>query len=192
MNKKSIDLAFQKEIQNLVYIKNSIDCDKILEIAQVIKNAPGNIIFSGIGKSGLVAKKIASALSTVGLKTFFVHTTEALHGELGIINDNDILFLISNSGNTNELKELVNKLHNNTVKIIVFTGNKDSFLYKVADISLLIDTVEEIYPKASVPTCSSVANLVVGDVLLFLLATDKNISKKEFQKIHPAGALGQA
>ena len=146
------------------------------------------VIICGVGKSGLIASKIAATLSSVGTPSFNLSASDSSHGDLGSISKKDILILISNSGQTNELKSIIQYANRNKILLIGIVSKKDSILYKASDIKLLIPQVKEA--ESIVPTSSTTAQLALGDALAISAMKYKKFGKSEFKKIHPAGNLG--
>jgi len=142
----------------------------------------------GVGKSGLIASKIASTMSSVGTPSFYLSATDSSHGDLGSISKKDILILISNSGETNELKNIIQFANRNKILLICIVSKKDSLLHRAADIKLLTPQVEE--SEGIVPTSSTTAQLALGDALAISVMKKKRFNKNDFKKIHPAGSLG--
>ena len=146
------------------------------------------VILCGVGKSGLIASKIAATLASVGTPSFNLSASEASHGDLGMISKKDILILISNSGETSELKNIIQFANRNKVLLIGIVSKKDSILYKASDIKLLIPAVKEA--GGIVPTASTTTQLALGDALAITVMQNKKFGKIDFKKLHPAGSLG--
>tara|TARA_B100000963_G_scaffold241715_1_gene211480 strand:- start:128 stop:1096 length:969 start_codon:yes stop_codon:yes gene_type:complete len=181
--KEVIDL----EIKALNKLKNVINDSFNLAVEKILK-CQSKVILCGVGKSGLIANKIASTLSSVGTPSFYLSASDSSHGDLGSISKKDILILISNSGETNELKNIIQFANRNKILLIGIVSQKNSVLYKSSDIKLLI-------PKATeagniIPTSSTTAQLALGDALAIATMKQKKFNKKDFKKIHPAGSLG--
>ena len=154
-------------------------------------NNQGNIIFSGIGKSAIIAQKIVATMNSTGTTSVFMHAADAIHGDLGIIRDKDLIVLLSKSGETPEIKVLVPliKLRGNT--IIAIVGNRNSYLAQQADYILDVTVDNEAFPDNLAPTCSTTAQLVMGDALALCLMKCRGFSSDDFAKFHPGGALGK-
>ena len=168
-------------------IQNAID---LIEL-QVNKKG-GKIVVSGMGKAGQIGVNIATTLSSTGSPAVFMHPSEAQHGDLGMVQENDIMILISNSGKTRELIELeflVKKLHRD-INIIAITGNQEGELAKLSDVVLCTGNPTEICPLGLTPTTSTTAMTVVGDILVVLLMEQIGFTKKEYAKRHHSGYLG--
>lgn len=162
--------------------------DKILDL---FDNCKGKLVFMGVGKSAHIGQKLSATFASLGVPSFFVHSTEAMHGDLGMIEPKDIAILISNSGNTNEVVQNVEPLKRNGVATVAFTSNKDSQLAKLCDYVLLYPKTEEADALNLAPTVSSTLTLVLGDAIASELSARKNFKKEDFYKFHPNGALGQ-
>jgi arabinose-5-phosphate isomerase len=146
------------------------------------------VVLCGVGKSGLIANKIAATLSSVGTPSFYLSASDSSHGDLGSISKKDILILISNSGETNELKNIIQYANRNKIKLIGIVSKKDSTLYKASDIKLL--TPQVIESAGIIPTSSTTVQLALGDALAIAAMKIKKFGKRDFKKIHPAGNLG--
>ncbi len=158
---------------------------------ETIQNCKGRVIVAGMGKSGLIARKIAATFNSTGISSFFLHPAEALHGDLGLMQAEDVLMFLSKSGRLHQMEEIVGVARRLGVKIIVLGGTVDSPLYKRADIALDCSVASEACPNNLVPTSSSTAALVMGDALALALLKERNFSPSDFAVLHPAGALGQ-
>ena len=181
--KEVIDL----EIKALIKLKKSIGETFDLAVQQIIK-CQSKIILCGVGKSGLIANKIASTLSSVGTPAFFLSASDSSHGDLGSISKKDILILISNSGETNELKNIIQFANRNKILLIGIVSQKNSVLYRSADIKLYIP--KAIEAGGIIPTSSTTSQLALGDALAIATMKQRKFNKKDFKKIHPAGSLG--
>lgn len=156
-----------------------------------ILNANGRVIVTGIGKSANIATKIVATFNSTGTPAVFMHAADAIHGDLGNVQQNDVVICISKSGNTPEIKVLVPLIKNYGNKIVAITGNKDSFLGKNADFVLNTYVEKEACPNNLAPTTSTTAQLVMGDALAVCLLSLKDFTSKDFAKYHPGGALGK-
>jgi arabinose-5-phosphate isomerase len=156
-----------------------------------ILNSNGRVIVTGIGKSANIATKIVATFNSTGTPAIFMHAADAIHGDLGNVQKNDIVICLSKSGNTPEIKVLVPLIRNYGNKIIAITGNVDSFLGKNADFPLNTFVEKEACPNNLAPTTSTTAQLVMGDALAVCLQDLRGFSKKDFAKYHPGGALGK-
>ncbi|APQ18334.1 KpsF/GutQ family sugar-phosphate isomerase [Maribacter hydrothermalis] len=156
-----------------------------------IIDAKSRVIITGIGKSAIIATKIVATLNSTGTPAIFMHAGDAIHGDLGTVQDNDVVICISNSGNTPEIKMLVPLIKRGTNKLIAMTGNMESFLAKQADFILNTFVKKEACPNGLAPTTSTTAQLVVGDALAIVLLEIKGFSSSDFAKYHPGGSLGK-
>ena len=172
--------ALQKLKKN---INNSFN-DAVIQIAK----CPSKVVLCGVGKSGLIASKIAATLSSVGTPSFSLSAGDSSHGDLGSISKKDILILISYSGQTNELKNIIQYANRNKILLIGIMSKKDSILYKASDIKLLIPKVIEA--GVIVPTASTTSQLALGDALAIAVMNYKKFGKMDFKKLHPSGSLG--
>ena len=186
--KKIAKNVIELEIKGLRKLKKSINSsfNKALE---AIANCQSKVILAGVGKSGLIASKIASTFSSVGTPAFSISANDCSHGDLGSITKKDILILISNSGNSEELKNIIQYANRYKIKLISIVSKKNSLLYKASDIKLLLPDVEEA-GHGIVPTASTSVQLSIGDALAISLMYYKKFSKLDFKKFHPAGTLG--
>jgi arabinose-5-phosphate isomerase len=182
--------VFNIEIRALEQIKNHLDSD-FQKAVDLIAKSSGRVIVMGIGKSGIIGLKIAASLSSTGTPAFFIHPTEAYHGDLGMIKSEDIALLISNSGETEELLKVIAFLKDNKNTIIAMSAKKSSTLGKNSDCFLNINVPEEACPLELAPTSSTTATLVMGDALMVCLMEKKNFKKEEFARYHPGGSLGR-
>ena len=155
-----------------------------------MQNATGRIIFTGMGKSGIIAKKIVASLASTGSPSFFVHPAEASHGDLGMLSEDDIVIAISNSGESKELADILNYCKRFGISLIAITKNPDSTLGKLADVVLKLPNGEEASPLGLAPTSSTTATLVLGDILTVALMQRKQFTKMDFNQRHPGGKLG--
>ena len=191
MNKKKFiskaKSVINLEIKALQDLKKSIN-NSFSEAVLKIAKCQSKIILCGVGKSGLIASKIAATLASVGTPSFSISASEASHGDLGMISKNDVLILISNSGQTNELKNIIQFANRNKILLIGIVSNKNSVLFKAADIKLLIPKVTEA--EGIIPTSSTTSQLALGDALAICSMNYKKFGKLDFKKLHPAGSLG--
>ena len=181
--KKVINL----EIKALQKLKNNIKSSFNDAVKHIVK-CQSKVILCGVGKSGLIASKIASTLASVGTPAFNLSASEASHGDLGMISKKDILILISNSGETAELKNIIQYANRNKILLIGIVSKKDSILYKASDIKLLIPKVLEA--EGIIPTASTTSQLALGDAIAISAMKYKKFGKMDFKKLHPAGSLG--
>ena len=181
--KEVIDL----EITALKKLKNNLNNSFNLAVKEISK-CQSKVILCGVGKSGLIASKIAATLSSVGTPSFNLSASDSSHGDLGSISKKDILILISNSGQTNELKNIIKYANRNKILLIGIVSKKNSILYEAADIKLLLPQVIE--SQGIVPTSSTAAQLALGDALAISTMKEKKFNILDFKKIHPSGSLG--
>ena len=178
------------ETESLKKLQNSIGSsfEKIIKTIVNCKN--GKIIISGVGKSGIVGKKWAATLSSTGTPSFFLDASNASHGDMGQINSNDVIILISLSGESDELKNIIQySSRNNNIKLIGITSKKDSLLYKNADVKFLLPSVQEAGPGGFVPTSSTTVQMALGDAVAITCMKYKKFGKLDFKKFHPSGSL---
>ena len=173
----------------LEQLKCRID-DSFQNVIEVIHNNPGRLIVIGLGKSGIIGRKIVATLNSTGTLSSFVHASDALHGDLGNISNNDIVLFISKSGNTAEIKQLIPIVKSMGLTIVAMTGNLNSHLAVEADFILDVSIEKEACPNDLAPTTSTTSQLVMGDALAVSLLSLKNFSKEDFAKLHPGGILG--
>ena len=182
--------VIQFEINALKNLKKFIN-KKFLKIINLILNSRnGKIIISGVGKSGIIARKWAATLSSTGTPSFYLDATNASHGDMGQISSNDIVILISNSGESQELKNIIQYTsRNKNIKLIGITSKKDSILFKNSDLGFLMPLIKEAGPENIVPTSSTTAQLALGDAIAISCMKFKRFTKFDFKKIHPSGSL---
>jgi len=168
--------------------KLNSDFDKAVEI---IFKSKGRVVVTGMGKSGLVGKKIAATLASTGTPAFFLHPAEASHGDLGMVTSDDVIIAISNSGETDELVGLIPFLKRFSVGLISMTGNPGSTLSKVADVNLDISIKEEACPLGIIPTASTTATMAMGDAVAVALLMKRGYKEEDFAFFHPGGSLGK-
>ncbi len=161
------------------------------ELILDICNSTGRVVITGIGKSGLIGKKIVATLISTGTNSMFLHPVEALHGDLGMVSSDDIVIAISNSGETSELNQLLPVINDIGCKLAGFTGNTNSTMAALCDIVIDTSVEKEACPFNMAPTSSTTAQLAMGDALAVVLITKKKFKKSDFMKSHPGGALGQ-
>ena len=175
------------EIKALKKLKKNLNNSFNRAVTQIVK-CQSKVILCGVGKSGLIAKKIASTLSSVGTPAFYLSANDSSHGDLGSISKKDILILISYSGQTKELNNIIQFANRNKILLIGIISKKDSVLYNAADIKLLIPQVVEA--AGIIPTSSTTTQLALGDALAMSAMREKNFDRLAFRKLHPAGNLG--
>lgn len=190
MKKNFIKIAqdvINLEISALKSLKKTIN-NSFNDAVDSIVKCQSKVILCGVGKSGLIASKIASTFSSVGTPSFYLSAGDSSHGDLGSINKKDILILISNSGQTQELKNIIQFANRNKILLIGIVSNKNSILYKASDIKLVIPKVIEA--EGIVPTSSTTSQLALGDALAIASMKKRKFNRQDFKKIHPAGSLG--
>ncbi len=178
------------EIEGLIRVKERLG-DGFKKAAHIIFESKGRVVVTGIGKSGLIGRKISATFSSTGTPSVFLHPVEALHGDLGVVLSGDVVLAISNSGNTQELLSLVPVLKERKVPIIAFTGNLQSRLARLADCVIDTGVEKEACKLGLAPTASTTATLAVGDALAVTLLELRNFSEKDFRRNHPSGSLGE-
>ncbi|WP_039054501.1 SIS domain-containing protein [Sphingobacterium sp. T2] len=165
--------------------------DDFAEVVNTILNLKGRVIVSGIGKSAIIAQKIVATLNSTGTPAIFMHAADAIHGDLGIIQEDDLIIVISKSGNTPEIKVLIPFLKQTKNKLVAIVGNLNSFLAQQADFILDTTVEREACPNNLAPTTSTTAQLAMGDALAVCLQTLRHFTDRDFAKYHPGGALGK-
>ena len=191
-NKQFISIAkdvVNLEIKALQNLKRNINSSFNKAVTQLAK-CQAKVILCGVGKSGLIASKIAATLASVGTPAFSMSASEASHGDLGMVSKKDILILISNSGETNELKNIIRYANRNKIFLISIVSKKDSILYRASDIKILTPEVKEAGPGGIVPTSSTIVQLAIGDAIAIATMKQKKFGQKDFKKFHPSGSLG--
>ena len=195
MNKKNyISLANKAaniQITELKKIKKVFN-NSFIKAVDLILNCKGKVIFAGIGKSGLIARKISATFSSVGIPSFFCHPSEALHGDMGQIEKKDILIIFSYSGNTAELTNMLKYANRNQIKIIGIASKPESILLKASDIKLILPKVKEADITGMVPTSSTSISLLLGDCMATTVMYQKKFSKEKFKVFHPGGNIGNS
>lgn len=184
--KQAIEIEY-KAIQNLIPLVD----EEFANAVNCIYQSKGRVIITGIGKSAIIANKIVATLNSTGTPAIFMHAADAIHGDLGTIQEEDVVICISKSGDTPEIKVLVPLLKNGPNKLIAITSNKESFLGQQADYVLNAYVEKEACPNNLAPTTSTTAQLVIGDALAICLLELKGFSSSDFAKYHPGGALGK-
>ena len=188
---KSFIDVFDDEIKSVKNVISNFSQDNINKIIDEILNNNGRLIVSGIGKSGLIGKKIAATLASTGTSSFFIHSTEAYHGDLGMINQNDILLLISYSGESDDVLKVLSFCNENEIKTISVTGNKNSTLAKNSNYFINSNIISEACHLDLAPTSSTTATLIIGDAIAVTLMKAKKFTEADFAKYHPGGKIGK-
>jgi len=182
--------AIQEEAKAVAALAQYIDDDFVTVVDRIL-NLHGRVIVTGIGKSAIIAQKIVATLNSTGTPSIFMHAADAIHGDLGIIQQNDLIIAISKSGNTPEIKVLVPFLKQTKNVLVALVGNTDSYLAKNADYILNTTVEKEACPNNLAPTSSTTAQLAMGDALAVVLQECRDFTDKDFAKYHPGGALGK-
>ncbi|MCS6998626.1 MAG: KpsF/GutQ family sugar-phosphate isomerase [Aquificaceae bacterium] len=182
--------VFDLEIEALERLKNSLD-EHFVRAVELIRDCEGKVITTGVGKSGHIARKVASTLSSTGTPAHFLHPAEALHGDLGVIEEGDVMIAFSTSGESPEVKALIPYLKLLNVPLISVTNNPRSTLAKHSEVHIFLCVEREACPLQLAPTSSSTASLVLGDALAMVLLELKGFTERDFALRHPAGALGR-
>lgn len=182
---------FDTQIEELHYVKNNLN-SSFEKAVQIITSGKGELLIIGIGKTGIIGSKIAATLTSIGLRTIYINAAEAIHGDLGMIKKDDVVIIISYSGNTNETIELIPHIKKRNCKLIAITGNEDSKLAKNANVVMNIKVRNEGNPLSVIPMASTTATLLIGDALAFEIIKNKNISIADFAKNHPGGSIGRS
>ncbi len=164
--------------------------EEIIKAIELIGSIKGNVIISGLGKSGHICNKISATLSSTGTPSIFLHASEANHGDIGIIKNNDVLMILSNSGETAEFNNIVNYAKKINIPIVSITGNQHSFISTNSDIAIVLPEYNEAGPINLVPTTSTTLQLIIGDLIAIGLMHIKEFSESEFKLLHPSGKIG--
>ena len=182
--------TISNEAKAIANLENYID-EEFIKAVEVIYKSEGRVVVTGIGKSAIIANKIVATLNSTGTPSIFMHAADAIHGDLGIVQDNDVVICISKSGDSPEIKVLVPLIKNFHNVLIGLTGNKESFLGKQADYVLNSYVEMEACPNNLAPTTSTTAQMVIGDAIAVCLLNLKGFSSRDFAKYHPGGSLGK-
>ena len=192
---KTVVLQRAKEVLNIeatgiVSLIDRLD-DHFIQAIELLYNCRGKVVVTGLGKSGLVCRKIAATFSSMGTPSFFLHAGDANHGDMGMIMEGDVVLAVSNSGETEEILTLIPTLKRIGVRIVAMTGNHDSTLSRAADVVLDAGVTEEACPLGLSPTASTTAALALGDALAVILLEKKGFKEEDFALRHPGGILGR-
>lgn len=182
--------TIKKESESIKKLLDYVDNEFVSAVKEIF-NSKGRVIISGIGKSAIIGNKIVATLNSTGTPAIFMHAAEAIHGDLGIIQPDDVVICISKSGNTPEIKVLTPLVKSRGNKLIALVGNTDSYLAKSADYVLNCKVEKEACPNNLAPTSSTTAQLVLGDALAVALLYCKNFTAQDFARYHPGGSLGK-
>ena len=188
--KKEAVEVLELEAKALLDLATKIN-DDFVQVIHLILNLQGRVILTGIGKSAIIAQKIVATLNSTGTPSIFMHAADAIHGDLGIIQQNDLIIAISKSGNTPEVKVLVPFLKQTNNKLVAIVGNTSSYLAEQSDYILDTTVDREACPNNLAPTTSTTAQLAMGDALAVCLQTARQFTDRDFAKYHPGGALGK-
>lgn len=194
---KQIDSIIQAALKTIHVeqetVKLCADCidDNFVAIVKLIQDTSGKVVITGIGKSAIVSQKIVATFNSTGTPSLFMHAADALHGDLGMISENDIVICISKSGNSQEFKTILPLLKNNHTSTIAITNDKESYLARHADFKICPILKSEAEPNNLAPTASFISHLVIGDALAASLIHNKGFTESDFAKVHPAGTLGK-
>jgi len=194
MSKKEI-IEFGKRIieiecKNLERVKENLG-DSFAEAVETLKSVEGKVVITGMGKSGIIGRKIVGTLASIGISSIFLHPGDAVHGDLGVVSKNDVVLLISNSGETDELIRIVPSIKKIGAKIISITATKKSTLGQYSDIVIETGEITEADNFGIIPSSSTTTALVIGDALSLTIMNIKNVKKQDFAFFHPAGNLGK-
>jgi len=182
--------VIQTEINSLQKLKKNLNKDFEKIVYELLK-CKGKVVFSGVGKSGIVSKKIASTLSSLGISSFYVDAGSCSHGDLGMIGSKDLIVLFSHSGETSELKNIIQYVkRNKNIRLIGITSKKNSLLYKSSNVKFLLPTIIEAGPGNYIPSSSTTMQMCFGDALAICTINQRKFSKLDFKKFHPSGSLG--
>lgn len=187
---KQAEEVLRLEADSILNLIDKID-DNFTKMVELILKARGRVVIGGIGKSGLIGKKIVATLNSTGTCSIFLHPVEAVHGDLGIVTADDVFIGLSNSGETQELIALIPSIRKIGCPVIAFTGNRESTLANLSDVTIDVGVEKEACPLGLAPTSSTTALLAMGDALSVVLINKKRFKSSDFKKYHPGGSLGQ-
>ncbi len=182
--------VIRKEAEAVAHLEKKID-ENFVRAVELILKSKGRVIVTGIGKSGIIGKKIAATLTSTGTAAFFLHPTEGIHGDLGMVQKNDVVIAITKSGGTDEVYQLIPLFKRLGVPIITFTGSPGSPVAEKSDVVIDVSVDKEACPNNLVPTSSTTAALVMGDALAVALLDERHFSSEDFALLHPGGHLGR-
>ena len=178
------------EADGLLAVIERLD-ESFVQAVEIIRHCKGKVVVTGVGKSGLICAKIAATLSSTGTPAFFLHSGDALHGDLGIVMPDDVVVAISNSGETDEILKLLPHFKHHSLKLIVITGNPESTLAKAGEVVLDVSVKQEACPLGLAPTTSTTVTLAMGDALAVVLLEQNGFNETDFAMRHPGGMLGR-
>ena len=190
MIQKKAKEVIRKEAEAVARLEKRID-ENFVKAVELILKSKGRVIVTGIGKSGIIGKKIAATLTSTGTAAFFLHPTEGIHGDLGMVQKSDVVIAITKSGGTDEVYQLIPLFKRLGVPIITFTGNPNSSVAEKSDVVIDVSVDQEACPNNLVPTSSTTAALVMGDALAVALLDERHFSSEDFALLHPGGHLGR-
>ncbi len=182
--------VIRKEAKAVAHLEKKID-ESFVKAVELILKCKGRVIVTGIGKSGIIGKKIAATLTSTGTAAFFLHPTEGIHGDLGMVRKNDVVIAITKSGGADEVYQLIPLFKRLGVPIIAFTGNLNSPVAEKSDVVIDVSVDQEACPYNLIPTSSTTAALVMGDALAIALLEERHFSSEDFALLHPGGNLGR-
>lgn len=182
---------FKQKRQYLDHFFEAVSIDAAEKFLEILRSCKGMIILTGVGKSGLIAKKIAVTMTSTGTKALYISPTDALHGDLGILTNQDVFILISKSGETEELINLIPSLRNKGVRLLGMVSNGNSRLTKACDFNMVLPLAKELCPYNMAPTTSTVIQMIFGDILAIALMKHQNFSLDQYALNHPAGNIGK-
>lgn len=182
--------VLQQELEGIQLLKGIID-ENFIAAVDLLFSKKGHVIVSGIGKPGHICKKISATMSSTGTPSFFLHPAEASHGDLGVISDDDVLLVLSLSGNTQELISMLNYANRFGIDIVAITSNEDSELARAAKIKIIIPKISEACPYNLAPTTSTTIMLALGDAIALCLLKRREFKRENFKNLHPGGTLGK-
>lgn len=187
----SFSRTFDTEIREVLKLKKRLDPEMIQQVIRLILNCRGRVVITGMGKSGIIGRKISSTLASTGTPSFFLHPAEGLHGDLGRITRNDIVLAISNSGETQEVLRILPSVRRIGAKVVSITGNARSTLAGLSNLSIDTGTIAEACPLGLAPTSTTTATLILGDALAVALLDVRDFKPEDFAVFHPGGSLGR-
>src|SRR3954470_21611611 len=182
--------VLQTEADAILALVDRLD-ERFDRAVQLLRDCRGRVIVTGMGKSGIICRKIAATLSSIGTPAFFLHPAEAIHGDLGVIQPDDVILALSYSGETDEILRLLETIRRLGAKLVAVTGTPGSTLAQAADVALDCSVAEEACPLNLVPTASTTAALAIGDALAMTLLVAKGFRQEDFANLHPGGTIGK-
>ena len=180
-----------KEASAITTVAEALDKSQVEKAFLLLKECRGKVVLTGIGKAGIIARKISATLASTGTSSIFLHAAEGIHGDLGMLSAQDVVVAVSNSGNTSEMLAIIPFIKFIGIPLISLTGNPDSQLAKASDAVLCTRVDANLEPLGMVPTASTTVALALGDAMAIALLNDKNFSLNDFARFHPGGAIGK-